>query len=495
VGTKPGARERLPFVLPDFTRHSWVSELARSTWQPRIARVVRAWLEIEWLSVAAGARQCGLVWIAPDFLPALIPKWESARLSAIQLQIENAHHGGDAASLPASTSGLICILVGALDKIEQLREAWAACDNEVIGTLLGYPPCCRTFFDHVWVEERSIDTTWAMAANTVQNPASDTVTIELPQEVPPLANILWRWLGVRAVPHLPCRFDCSASIAFGKRHLEIGATAGYIEEIEWIAEILAWPVEWSALHGIAEVKSPLMKLSTRTDATARKCVVQWAGTRYPKEGAVGLRFPFQTPKRPMFTKSQAFERGLAHAAQEDAKPSWRYADNGFASEDAMHLLHAPIVALAQRALATENGNVLDLGCGNGILLSKVCQGRGDLIPHGVDSSGSAVAHAKQILGQFAGNFVQGDLFDFELWDSGTRRYALALLMLGRLLEVPRERAMRMLDRLQSSCSRVLAYTYPDWGDQTLQAIARQFGLEVEDSGFGTATYLKEPQVN
>lgn len=483
--------ERLSFVLPEFNRHSWVSELARSVWEPRIARVTRAWLDLEWLSVAAGMRDCGLVWLCTDILPALTPMWEAARLSAIQLRVWDAHFGGNAAGSPSRTSGMICVAVGALDKVEQLRQAWTASDHEVVGTLLGYPSCCRAFFRDVWVEQRCFDTTWAMAENTSLRPANRTVRIELPEDIPPLANILWRWLGVRAVPHLPCRFDCSPSITFGKRLLEVGDKAGYAEEVEWIGEILAWPVEWSALHGIAEVKSPLMKISTRTDATAGKWIVQWVGTRYPEEGAVGLQFPYQPPKKPMLTRSRAYERGLSHGAQEDTDPAWRYADNGFSSAETMRVLHKPIVTLARVALAIESGNVLDLGCGNGTLLAKLCEGRKDLIPYGVDSNGVALEHARQIMPQFAGNFVQGDIFDIELWDSGTRRYALALLMLGRLLEVPEETAMRMLNRLRLLCSRVLAYAYPDCGGQPLEAIARQLGLEVEESSYRTAAYLRK----
>jgi SAM-dependent methyltransferase len=454
-------------------------------WEPRIARVVRAWLDVEWLSVAAGIRECGLEWISPDALPTLIPMWEAARLSAIQLKL-----GDDAAESPA---GLICVAVGAQDKVEQLRLGWAARDDEAVGALLGYPACCRAFFRDVWMRQRCLDTTWAMAENTSLRQVNGIAGIALPEDVPPWANILWRWLGVRAVPHLPCRFDCSPSIAFGRSLLEVGGKAGYAEEVAWIEEILSWPVEWSALHGIAEVKSPIMKLVTRTDATAEKWVVQWAGTGYPGEGAVGLHFPYQPPKRPMLTRSREYQRGLAHSTTEETDPTWRYADNGFSSAEAMNVLHQPIVALTHKALAYESGNVLDLGCGNGTLLAKVCE-RGNLIPYGVDSNGFAVEHARLLLPQFADNFVQADLFDIERWDGGTRRYALALLMLGRLLEVPGEVAMRMLHRLRLSSSRVLVYAYPDWGGQPLEAMARQLGLEVEESGCSTAAWLTEAPV-
>lgn len=482
--------ERLPFVLPDFNRHAWTSELARSIWEPRIARILRAWLDVEWLSVAAGTRECGLIWIFPETLQLLIPKWEAAHLSAVQLQFGDYYSGTNLLSAPTSVSGMICVVVGALDKTEQLRHAWQRSDDDEIGSLLGYPTCCRAFFRDVWIAQRCLDTTWAMAENTSAPSVQGIVRVELPSQILPLANILWRWLGVRAVPHLPCRFDCSASIDFGKRLLEIARNNGYSEEAEWITEILDWPVEWSALHGIAEVKSPLTKLSTRTDATAGKWVVQWVGMNYPKEGAVGLHFPFRPPRKPMLTGSQEARPGLADPAPEDPSLAWRYTDNGFASFAAMEELHKPIVALAREALAGHSGNVLDLGCGNGMLLTKVCAGRSALIPHGIDSNGLALDHARQLLPHFARNVVHGDFFNIELWAGGAQRYVLALLMLGRLLEVPRERSMRMINRLRESCSRVLVYVYPDCDKQPLEAMAQQFGLELVESNYQRVAFLK-----
>jgi hypothetical protein len=486
------ARERLSFVLPDFNRHSWVSEGARSVWEPRITRIVRAWEDIEWLSVAHGVRDCGLLWISPDALLTLIPKWTDASLSAIRLNVDDSPVSG--------ASGLICIVVGSGDRIEQLRGAWAALDDEAVGTLLGYPSCCRSFFRAVWVDERNIDTTWPMAENTSHRHLNGIARIELPEEIMPLANILWRWVGVRAVPHLPCRFDCAASIAFGRRLLEVGRNSGYSEEADWIAEILAWPVEWSALHGIAEVKSPLMKIATRTDATPEKWTVHWVGTKYPAEGAVGLRFPFQAPKKPMLTSSPGFKRGLAHGSpaqgsQPATGAAWQYADNGFTSAVVMRELHQPIVDLARRELASVSGNVLDLGCGNGALLATICSGRSDLTMWGVDSNGTSLDHARQLLPQLAENFAQGDLFDFEMWNPSRRRYVLAVIMLGRLLEVPQEKAMQLLRDLQSSCECVLVYAYPDWQQQPLVEMAHSLGLELEDTGYKTAAILAGSGVN
>ena len=98
--------------------------------------------------------------------------------------------------------------------------------------------------------------------------------IEIDPDTPFQANILWRWMGVRAVPHLPCSFACPGTVEFANSLMGLGREIGYGAEMEGIEEILSWPVSWSALHGIAEVKTPILKASTRTDATAHEFIVR-----------------------------------------------------------------------------------------------------------------------------------------------------------------------------------------------------------------------------
>ncbi len=99
-------------------------------------------------------------------------------------------------------------------------------------------------------------------------------------------------MNLRAVPHLPCCFDCQHGVELGKKLIEIGRKTGYEEEMNWLLEILSWPVEWSALHGIAEIKTPILKISAQTDAMALKYVVRREGNAYPLEGAQGVNFPY-----------------------------------------------------------------------------------------------------------------------------------------------------------------------------------------------------------
>jgi SAM-dependent methyltransferase len=136
--------------------------------------------------------------------------------------------------------------------------------------------------------------------------------------------------------------------------------------------------------------------------------------------------------------------------------------------------------VANRVLAEQPGPVLDLGCGNGALLKKLLDANPSLTPFGIDVDPGRVAHARELLPQSADNFVAGNLFDTDsFWPEG-RRYTLALLMPGRLLEATAAQAARLRTRLKSQCDRVLIYAYGDWLTRhgSLKGLAEAAGLKL-----------------
>ena len=62
--------------------------------------------------------------------------------------------------------------------------------------------------------------------------------------------------------------------------------------MDWLTEILSWPVQWSALHGIAETRTPVFKISSDTDATADKLTLTYLGTAEVARPRRGLGFPY-----------------------------------------------------------------------------------------------------------------------------------------------------------------------------------------------------------
>ena len=299
----------LPFSLPEFTRISWVNDEARGVWEERLLRITRASLEIEWQAVAAGIRRCAIIMTAPSAFVAQAPGWLEAGLANLPIELVGASGGYASESTPLKPGEpfLIRLVIGSLADLRAFREAAEVGDQEAIGTLLGYPPCCREFFHDTWVELGMTDTTWPMAMNSSSHLEDERV---LDVDGPPQANILWRWMGVRAVPHLPCSFDCERTVAFADRLIEVGRTCGYGEEMDWMLEVLDWPVQWSTLHGIAEIKTPVLKVSARSDATAVEYVVRWLGHSRPREGARGLSFPYRRVRSRRLSESTGYKRGI-----------------------------------------------------------------------------------------------------------------------------------------------------------------------------------------
>ena len=286
---------RLSFVLPEFTRWVWASDAAKNEWNPRIQAIWNAWREIEWQSVARGVRACAAISIPSQKLPDHAKSYVQHGLMALPLEMfgdSGSTYANQAQPYRKGQPFSYRVIVGSTDSVQSFERAWSTSNHLAVGRLLGYPDCCAVFFRSVWVEQGLRDVTWPMALGTRRQfeVAKDTRLVA----GSPWCNALWRWLGVRATFHLPCSFECDASTQVARDLCSLGCELGFQTEMEHLTEILTWPVSWSALHGIAEVKTPLLKLSTSTDATSCRYVVNRVGERYPEVGAKGFGFPYQS---------------------------------------------------------------------------------------------------------------------------------------------------------------------------------------------------------
>lgn len=290
----PEEMKRLPFKLPDFFRLNWVSEAARDHWAPIIqaCRSLIPIIEIE--SVAHGLRPCALIPVPLLETNDFRKKIDSHGLANAEIYRFSGATGYSSEANPA-TPNTAMVAIGTLNDVRAIKQLSDTGNTSSIGRFLGYPLCCCDFFQSNWNEKRFIDTTWPMAANT--RSAIMVTPRELKIDEVSTNNMLLRWLGVRPVFHLPCSFDCLATreISFSLR--TFAETIGYGDQMKKMHEILDWPVRWSALHGIAEIETPVFRLATKTDASAEKYIVDFIGTPSRVEfEASGLRFPYSWPK-------------------------------------------------------------------------------------------------------------------------------------------------------------------------------------------------------
>ncbi len=141
--------------------------------------------------------------------------------------------------------------------------------------------------------------------------------------------------------------------------------------------------------------------------------------------------------------------------------------------------HAPLLEVAAELL-DHGGDVLDLGCGNAMLLKKVWERSGKrATPFGIDVHRERVAHARTVLPDFAANFRIGDMRAAEELTALRRHYRLVMLSINRLLEVSEARARQIIGEIRQWSDFLLVYQYPASGSVSdLAALADRFGLRV-----------------
>lgn len=418
------------------TRIAWTSEIARAVWQPRIARVTRMRERLEVESVRRGLRRCAMP-IVPAYRWFELLRELSPDYAVLPLQNIAATGGYQGFSAAAWTPGkplAIRLAVGPNGDAERLRDVCMAHDDAAVGELLGFPRCCIDAYLRVCVEGGATDPTFAASAGRTELDAAWQT------------NLLLRAIGVRAVPYLPCSFTCDATVTRADALAALAREIGFAQEMTWTEEMLSWPCEVSALHGITEVRTPILKVLFPGDAAPKKRVVRLRGDRYPAEGARGVAFPY-----------------VRGAAAGEAR--WIHEDNGFASVAAMTAAHAPLVALAAKSLRECAGPLLDLGCGNALLLVRI-RGTSELRLYGIDADGGRVARARELAAGSGGAFAEGDLLAAAgIWNSEPR-FGLVLVSAARIREAAAARRDELARLFADRAARVLLYDYDrrDIGD-------------------------------
>jgi len=357
----------------------WVDDAARAEWEPRLERIRSALLTVRLAELAEGDPGAALLDCRFDRLAGLLGAVADAGLVAVPigayLDRVRAHNA------PAPDGDPVEALVHRLvvaqpAEIETAVAALGERDAYAQRVRFGHPPCCARAAAG-WPAERTDPVlAWTSAAPAPEPLAADG---------PPAANILARPIGLAAVTHDPCRPDCPATARLGARRLALGRTLGFAAEMDWLAEILAWPTKYSAVHGIAEVALPVLKFVVATDHTAATVRVEAAGSRWPATGKRGT--VFAAPVAPPV--------GPARAGDRPAPPPEPAGGDAPILDFARSGLLAGVVWEHLDTVRKAKGAVLDLGCGDGLLLEMVLLENRRLTPWGVDPDAAAIAAARR----------------------------------------------------------------------------------------------------
>jgi hypothetical protein len=432
--------------LDEWVRWAWASPEAEAQWTAAFPAISAAWAEAERQSVGE-VRRAAIQSVDPEELPAYAKAAAARGLAVLPLYRARAYPTYRAASAGDPRPGDPWVYQVALVHPAALRDwmaAWTAEGDSAIGDLLGYPPCCQAAFKRHWVQDHWIDPTWPMAVAT-PGARRDGWAIDLTGV--PESNSLLRWLGVRLVPHLPCSFRCTGSLALGRALADLMPEPGR----SLARSLLAMPMEWSAWHGIGRLRTPIGQASMRSEPTKERLIVRYHGVAWPTAGVSTGAFPYVRP---------VGDPAPVHVVL--VGDEWRH--NGFASAEAMHRAHDSVIAVARTVGAV--GSALDLGCGSGVLLTRLEATR--KIGVELDPTRAALARRRGI------EVIEGEMVTL-LATGGLPETELTLLSPIRLVERPNADA---LAALKARTGRVLLYAYGDVLAQagSLEALIAQAGL-------------------
>lgn len=393
-------------TLPEWTRWAWSSLTEREYWMPLIKMASQTYVRMERESVAEGIRPAAYQTIHPNnFLDQ--SAWATRRglvlIPITQVNVADSYSSASNNFDPSKSIEFRVIITtpNLVAQIQQIPDL--ANNNTELGKLLGYPECCQKFFLNTWGSGQ-VDTTFDQYATTGLADGS----VE--------ANILWRWLGIRWVSHLPCSFQCNHTIERGRQMRQLMRQRGHHEAAHVIDTVLSWPTRWSGINGIAEIVAPAVKVSTRTD---------WAP---PKDNR-------------RFTRKGRYTK--------PTKDIWTL--NGFTSFPVMFESHEPVVkAIAE--FAKKDGTLVDLGCGNGTLLRRSAFHRPDLKLVGYDTNEVAITAAAAT---GIGDYTVANVKDVMLNEQMT-----VVMNPARLTELTPTEATILLEELQS-VHNIIVYAYGD----------------------------------
>jgi hypothetical protein len=164
-----------------------------------------------------------------------------------------------------------------------------------------------------------------------------------------------------------------------------------------------------------------------------------------------------------------------------------YEDNGFSSAKAMTTLHRAMLDAGVSLLRGQTGNILDLGCGNGSLVTAIASRLPGVVPFGVECLPDRAQRGRTRLELADGHLYIGDIFSAEQPWFDSDPYLLTLLMIGRLLEASEARRSALIRTLEHHTILLLLYTYGDplsMSRACTQLLANAFPRAVCMAGLG-----------
>jgi len=242
----------------------WRTKELKEKFEPILNRISRAYYQAEIEMVARGHRLATVATVSSHAFENDISNFLEKGLIFKPIQRVKAYGGFAHKHEGAQPGDPNSFVYGVIAKDFEVLEAFYSHNSITgktdttshtdIGTFLGYPQCCREFFDHEWIEQRWVDTIYQQALNTGGAELIADYTVKTGGHG--FCNQALRYFGIRISPQLCHSWDCEATIEWAQLWYDIMYELDP-EAAEWALILSEMPITWSALKGVAIVKTPI----------------------------------------------------------------------------------------------------------------------------------------------------------------------------------------------------------------------------------------------
>ncbi|NTU73542.1 radical SAM protein, partial [Candidatus Roizmanbacteria bacterium] len=277
--------EKHHFVMPKFVRHAFVGKEQKEIWEPRMAAIRSALGCVGVLAVAKERVPVSVVRVAPSDVLRIHNLAASHNLHAHLLSPET--HARVERLVIGREKNIIAYLHALDIAVSGTAKGFDAFDT--IADLRGIPECCQSSCKEL-PDYGLFEPVWRRDLNKYP---SDLFYLTCS----PMLNPLLHHIGYDLLGYQPRAISCEKSKSRVEKYLDLGRESGFSQEIDWLEEMLDWPMEWSSLHGIAEVKTGVFRIAYATKYTSDRVTIHYHGRTLSPYAARGVSFAYRDPEK------------------------------------------------------------------------------------------------------------------------------------------------------------------------------------------------------
>ncbi|MCG8476252.1 MAG: hypothetical protein MI784_12365 [Cytophagales bacterium] len=272
--------------ISPFKSVAWVSDAVRLVWKARFDKINQAFVQTTVEALNSGH------WSFRNVL--LEGRWYFKMLALAKKK--NLRTEGELVGNPGKSGSRFYELGLGFELGDQESGCCEGCSSNAVTERK----------ENLWKAALRSEILHAQPAEPVPSPH----TIELTDQAD--AGAFWHKMLCTVGYRNRCSLSCPKHRIWHNELLEHMQQQGFSREAGWLRQIHEWPLEWSAFHGIAELRTPILKLAYDTDYTPVPYTIRRKGESYPAEGAVGNRFPYRQPRFKKITDSKSYQTGLKY---------------------------------------------------------------------------------------------------------------------------------------------------------------------------------------